>query len=143
MNIFFANKNESPVNPRTKVRGMLGVLQKTEVPKVDILWDDAECKRLVHTMNKPQKDTKLGKFNFEAMKAQAADMDRRHKEMLAAVDLAIKTHTANMQVAADKGKFIQETMHKEVDHRQKVTHQERMAAVKQKQASQKPPSKGK
>jgi chaperonin GroES len=77
-----------------------------------------------------------------AMKVQAADMDRRHKEMLAAVDLAIKTHTANMQVAADKGKFIQETMHKEVDHRQKVSHDERMAAVKRQQAA-KQPSKGK
>jgi len=48
-----------------------------------------------------------------------------------------------MRVAQDRQKFVQATMHKEVDHRQKVTHQEQMAAVKRKQASQKPPSKGK
>ena len=75
-----------------------------------------------------------------AMKAQAADMERRHKEMMAQVELAIATHTANQRVAQDKAKFIQETMHGEVAHRQQVTHQERMAAVKRQQAAT---SKGK
>jgi len=77
-----------------------------------------------------------------AMKAQAADLDRRHQEVLASVKLAIATHTANMQVAQDKQKFIQDTMHKEVDHRQQVTHKERMATV-QRQKAAKQPSKGK
>ena len=77
-----------------------------------------------------------------AMKAQAADQEMRHKEMLNAVQLAISTHTENMRTAQDKQKFIQETMHNEVAHRQKVTHQERMATVKKQQAT-KQPSKGK
>lgn len=79
----------------------------------------------------------------QAMEAQKADMEARHKEVLNSLQLAIQTHTENMRVAQDRQKFVQDTMHKEVDHRQKVTHQEQMAAVKQKQASQKPPSKGK
>jgi hypothetical protein len=79
----------------------------------------------------------------QAMEAQKADMEARHKEVLNSLQLAVQTHTENMRVAQDRQKFVQGTMHKEVDHRQKVSHQERMAAVKQKQASQKPPSKGK
>jgi chaperonin GroES len=79
----------------------------------------------------------------QAMEAQKADMEARHKEVLNSLQLAVQTHTENMRVAQDRQKFVQDTMHKEVDHRQKVSHQERMAAVKQKQASQKPPSKGK
>ena len=79
----------------------------------------------------------------QAMEAQKADMEARHKEVLTSLQLAIQTHTENMRVAQDKQKFVQDTMHKEVDHRQKVSHQEQMAAVKRKQASQKPPSKGK
>lgn len=73
----------------------------------------------------------------QAMKAQAADMDLRHKAMLNDVQLAISTHTENMRTAQDKQKFIQDTMHKEVDHRQKVGHQQQMNSVKQKQASSK------
>ncbi|MCL5459938.1 hypothetical protein M3M33_14975, partial [Loigolactobacillus coryniformis] len=46
-----------------------------------------------------------------AMKAQAADQEMRHKEVLAAVQLAIQTHTENQRVAQDKQKFIQETVH--------------------------------
>ena len=79
----------------------------------------------------------------QAMEAQKADMEGRHKEMLASLQQAVSTHTENMRVAKDKQKFVQDTIHKEVDHRQKVSHQEQMAAVKRKQASQKPPSKGK
>jgi chaperonin GroES len=79
----------------------------------------------------------------QAMEAQKADMEARHKEVLNSLQLAVQTHTENMRVAQDRQKFVQDTMHKEVDHRQKVVHQERMTAVKQKQASQKPPSKGK
>jgi chaperonin GroES len=79
----------------------------------------------------------------QAMEAQKADMDARHKEVLASLQNAVQIHTENMRVAQDKQKFVQDTMHKEVDHRQKVSHQEQMAAVKRKQASQKPPSKGK
>ena len=76
------------------------------------------------------------------MKAAAADQDARHKEILAHLNTAIQTHTANMQVAADKQKFIQDTMHKEVAHRQDVTHKERMATVQRQQAT-KQTSKGK
>ena len=76
------------------------------------------------------------------MKAAAADQDARHKEILAHLNTAIQTHTANMQVAADKQKFIQDTMHKEVAHRQDVTHKERMATVQRQQAA-KQTSKGK
>lgn len=79
----------------------------------------------------------------QAMAAQAADQDARHKQVLAALNTAIQTHTANMQVAADKTKFIQETMHSEVAHRQQTRHQEQMAAVKRKTAAQTKPSKGK
>lgn len=76
------------------------------------------------------------------MKAAAADQDARHKEVLAHLNTAIQTHTANMQVAADKHKFIQDTVHKEVAHRQDVTHKERMATVQRQQAA-KQTSKGK
>lgn len=78
----------------------------------------------------------------QMMEAAKQDQDLRSKEMMNAVQLAISQHTENMRTARDKQKFIQSTMHKEVDHRQKVSHQERMAAVKQKQAA-KQPSKGK
>lgn len=77
------------------------------------------------------------------MKAQAADQDARHKEVLAAVQLAISTHTTNMQVAQDKAKFIQSTMQKQVEHTQKVAHTEQMAKVKQATAAKPKPSKGK
>ena len=73
----------------------------------------------------------------QAMAAQKADQDARHKEVLAAVDLAIKTHTANMQVAADKQQFVQDTVHREVEHRQQLGHKEQMARVQQKAASSK------
>lgn len=78
----------------------------------------------------------------QAMKAQAAAQDLKSKEMLASVQLAIATHTTNMQVAQDKLKFVQETMHKEVANKQDVSHKEQLAAVKRKQAA-KAPSKGK
>lgn len=74
----------------------------------------------------------------QAMAKQAADQDARHKEMLSAVQLAISTHTENMRTAQDKAKFIQDTIHKEVDHRQKMTHAEQMAAVKNKTAAKGP-----
>lgn len=90
---------------------------------------------------KQQLDQRDAQFK-QAMAAQTADQDARHKQVLAALNTAIQTHTANMQVAQDKQKFIQDTMHKEVDHRQKVSHQERMASVKQQQAA-KTSSKGK
>jgi len=91
---------------------------------------------------KQQMDQRDQQFK-QAMAAHSADQDARHKQVLASLENAIQTHTANMRVAQDKQKFIQDTMHKEVDHRQKVSHQEQMATVKRKQASQKPPSKGK
>ena len=78
----------------------------------------------------------------QAMKAQAADQDSRHKEMLNAVQLAVSTHTENMRTAQDKQKFIQSTMQNEVAHRQNVAHVEQMGAVKRQQAA-KQPSKGK
>lgn len=78
----------------------------------------------------------------QAMKAQAADQDSRHKEMLNAVQLAVSTHTENMRTAQDKQKFIQSTMQNEVAHRQNVAHAEQMSAVKRQQAA-KQSSKGK
>lgn len=80
---------------------------------------------------------------FKQQMAQAAaDQEARHKQVLAALNTAIQTHTANMQVAKDRHQFIQDTMHKEVAHRQDVTHKERMASVQRQQAA-KQPSKGK
>lgn len=80
----------------------------------------------------------------QAMEAQKNDMELRHKAMQIQIDSAISTHTANMRTAQDKQKFIQDTMHKEVDHRQTVNHKEQMAAVQRKQAAKaKPTSKGK
>lgn len=73
-----------------------------------------------------------------AMKAQAADQEMRHKEVLAAVQLAIQTHTENQRVAQDKQKFIQETVHSELNHRQQMAHTESMAKVKQQQAAKGP-----
>jgi len=78
----------------------------------------------------------------QAMAAQAADQDARHKEVLAAVQLAVQTHTENMRTAQDKAKFIQSTIQNEVSHRQNLSHAEQMATVKRQQAN-KPTSKGK
>ncbi len=77
----------------------------------------------------------------QAMKAQAADQDARHKEILSAVQLAISTHTENMRTAQEKAKFIQETMHGAISHTQKLTQAQEMAAVKRKQASKGPTKK--
>jgi len=78
----------------------------------------------------------------QMMEAAKQDQDLRSKEMMNAVQLAISQHTENMRTAQDKQKFIQGTMHKEVAHRQDVTHKERMSQVKQTQAA-KQTSKGK
>lgn len=79
----------------------------------------------------------------QAMEAQKADMDARHSQVLESLQNAVTIHKENMRVAQDKQKFVQDTIHKEVDHKQKVSHQEQMAAIKRKQAAQRPPSKGK
>lgn len=77
----------------------------------------------------------------QAMKAQAADQDARHKEMLASVQLAIATHTENMRTATEKQKFIQEVVQSQATHNQKLTHAQEMAAVKRKQAAKGNPKK--
>lgn len=71
----------------------------------------------------------------QMMKAQAADQDARHKAMLAEVQLAIATHSENVRTAQDRAKFIQETVHTQQAHEQKMTHANQQAAVKQKQAA--------
>jgi hypothetical protein len=71
----------------------------------------------------------------QAMKAQAADQDMRHKEMLAGVHLAIATHTENMRVAQEKAKFVQDTIHSQVSHEQKIAHANQAASAKHKQAT--------
>lgn len=77
----------------------------------------------------------------QSMKAQEMAQDARHKEMLAGVQLAISTHTENMRTAQEKAKFIQDTIHSEVSHKQKLSQAQQMAAVKQKQASKGPTKK--
>ncbi len=78
-----------------------------------------------------------------AMKQQAAAIEIQNKSQLAQAQLAIATHTEGMRVAQDKQKFIQGLTHSEVNHRQKVTHQEKMANIKRQQAAKAKPSKGK
>lgn len=78
----------------------------------------------------------------QAMEAQKADMDARHKEMLTSLQTALQIHSERMKTAQEHQKFAQETVHKEVNHRQQVSHAEQMAATKRKQA-EKPSSKGK
>ena len=73
-----------------------------------------------------------------AMREQEQRQEMRHKEVLAAVHLAIQTHTENQRVAQDKQKFIQETVHSELNHRQQMAHTESMAKVKQQQAAKGP-----
>lgn len=73
-----------------------------------------------------------------AMQQQAQDQELRFKAILAQIDTAKALHTTRAQVAGDKMKFVQSTMHKEVDHRQKVQHESEMAKVKQKTAASKP-----
>ena len=79
----------------------------------------------------------------QAMEAQKNDMELRHKAMMNDVQLAISTHTENMRTAQDKQKFIQGITHKEVEHRQNVSHKERMSQVQQRQAAKAKTSKGK
>jgi len=74
----------------------------------------------------------------QAMAKQAQDQDLRFKAIQAQIEVAKALHTTRAQVAADKLKFVQGTMHKEVDHRQKVQHESEMAKVKQRQAAAKP-----
>lgn len=78
-----------------------------------------------------------------AMKSQMADMEARHKTMMLQLQEAITTHTANQQVAQDRHKFIQDTMHSQVQHQQKLSHSEQMAAVKRQQAAKAPQGKSK
>jgi hypothetical protein len=59
--------------------------------------------------------------------------------MEAQIELAKGIHTTRAQVAADKLKFVQDTMHKEVDHSQKVKHTTEMAQIKQRAAAQSKP----
>lgn len=91
---------------------------------------------------KQQMDQRDQQFQ-QAMAASKADQDNRHKEMLNAVQLAISQHTENMRTAQDKQKFIQSLTHKEVAHRQDVSHKEKMANVQRQQAAKAKPSKGK
>lgn len=74
----------------------------------------------------------------QAMKSQAADQEARHKEMLSSVQLAVATHTENMRTAQEKAKFIQDTIHSQVNHNQKVNNAKEMAAVKKQQAAKGP-----
>lgn len=80
----------------------------------------------------------------QAMEAQAAEQELRFKAMEARIELAKGIHTTRAQVAQDKLKFIQDTQHKEVNHRQSVAHKEQLARVQRQQAAKaKPTSKGK
>jgi len=69
------------------------------------------------------------------MATQSQAQEARHKEMLAGVQLAISTHTENMRTAQDKAKFMQDLVHSQVNHRQKLSQSEQMAAAKHKQAN--------
>jgi len=91
----------------------------------------------------------------QQMAAASAEQDARHKQVLLQLETAIKTHTANMQVAEDRQKFMeglkqsnvehqQKVVQKHVDHVQKVRQTEQMSHVQRQQAAkQKPASKGK
>jgi hypothetical protein len=72
------------------------------------------------------------------MKAQAADQEARHKEMLSSVQLAVATHTENMRTARDKAKFVQGVMQSQTAHNQKMSNAKEMAAVKKQQAAKGP-----
>jgi chaperonin GroES len=65
-----------------------------------------------------------------AMKAAAADQDARSKDMLARTNLAVNVSGERARSAQERQKFIQDTIHKEVDHRQKVRHNEQAARTK-------------
>jgi chaperonin GroES len=77
----------------------------------------------------------------QAMEKQAQDQELRFKAISAQLDVAKALHTTRAQIARDKMKFVQDTMHKEVDHTQKVRQTEEMGKVKQKQATKSPPKK--
>ena len=80
----------------------------------------------------------------QAMEAQSREQELRFKAMEERLTLAASLHTTRAQVAQDKLKFIQNTMHKEVDHKQNVAHKEALARVQRHQAAKpKPSSKGK
>jgi chaperonin GroES len=76
----------------------------------------------------------------QAMAAQAQDQDMRHKEVLNMLQRALAIHTENEKTAQDRQQFLQQTVHKEVAHRQDVSHKSEMAAVQRKQASMRPKS---
>ena len=78
----------------------------------------------------------------QMMAAQTQDQEMRHKELLASVELAIKTHSEREKVAQGAAQTAQTMVHTEAQHQQKVRHTEQMAAVKQKQASQPKPQQG-
>ena len=71
----------------------------------------------------------------QAMAAQTADQDMRHKEILNMLKAAVQTHTANLKVAQSQQQHEQKTVHTEVAHRQKIHHTEQMSKVKQQQAA--------
>jgi chaperonin GroES len=80
----------------------------------------------------------------QAMEAASAEQELRFKAMEAQLTLAAGLHTTRAQVAQDKLKFIQDTMHKEVQHKQDVVHKSELGRIQRQQAAKpKPTSKGK
>lgn len=80
----------------------------------------------------------------QAMEAATQEQDLRFKAMEMKLSLAASLHTTRAQVAQDKLKFVQDTMHKEVQHSQNVNHKSEMGRIQRQQAAKpKPTSKGK
>ena len=71
----------------------------------------------------------------QAMAAQSAAQEAKNKELLAGVQLAIRTHTENMRTAQDKAKFMQQLVQSQAQHEQKMSHAKEQAAAKPKPAT--------
>lgn len=80
----------------------------------------------------------------QQMEAATKAQELRFKAMEERISLAASLHTTRAQVAQDKLKFIQDTTHKEVTHRQDVAHKSELGRIQRQQAAKpKPTSKGK
>jgi len=140
-----AQTGQMPQQPNPKVEESNAKIQAIQQASA------IKQQELAFKQNMDQRDQQFK----QAMAAASADHEARSKGMLAQLNAAIQTHTANMQVAQDKQKFMQsvqqsqvnhqqKVVQKHVDHAQKVQQTEQMAHVQRQQAAkQKPPSKGK
>lgn len=123
-----AQTGEMPQQPDPKILELQSKQQAIQQGS-EIKKNEAQFKSMLQARDQQFK---------QAMEAQKQDQELRFKATLADIETAKAIHTTRAQVAQDKLAFVQGTMQKQVEHRQKVQNTTEMNRVKQQQARQKP-----